>query len=120
MLKKTIILYAVVCLGIISLSSFAIGDVQDTHVTSEYGPKITCVAGDLGCHGTYDPPLLADGQDLTNTTVCDNCHSAADAGTAKSYWNNNPGTWVGAEGEEGFCGSCHDVTPGNTDMGGGG
>jgi predicted CxxxxCH...CXXCH cytochrome family protein len=30
------------------------------------------------CHGTNTPPLFADGQDLTGTSVCDSCHQDAD------------------------------------------
>ncbi|MHA2266075.1 MAG: hypothetical protein ACXAEN_27085, partial [Candidatus Thorarchaeota archaeon] len=66
------------------------------------------------CHGLNVPPTLEDGQDLANTGVCDNCHSAAGAVTAKNYWHDDPDTWVTAQGESGFCGSCHDGTPGNT------
>ncbi|MHA2136329.1 MAG: cytochrome c3 family protein, partial [Candidatus Thorarchaeota archaeon] len=34
------------------------------------------------------------------------------------YWHDDPDTWVTAQGESGFCGSCHDGTPGNTKVDG--
>jgi predicted CXXCH cytochrome family protein len=86
------------------------GGAHDTHVTNEYGPKLTCA----DCHGVNVPPMLRDGQDLANTAVCNNCHSATDAGTAKTFWQENLGTWVAAEGEAGYCGGCHNETPGNS------
>ncbi len=92
------------------------GGAHPTHVIDNNGPQLLCSA----CHGSSTPPELANGQNLSNTTVCDNCHSAADAGTAKIYWLNDPGTWSATDGEAGFCGSCHDETPGNTDIGGSG
>jgi predicted CXXCH cytochrome family protein len=63
------------------------------------------------CHDTNNFPLFSDGQDLDNTTACDTCHSADGVALAKQYWNS-PGSWVVAEGEASFCGSCHDETPG--------
>jgi predicted CXXCH cytochrome family protein len=86
------------------------GGAHPTHVTDDNGPMVECT----DCHGSNTPPMLADGQDLANTTVCDNCHSADGVSTAKTYWPNDPGTWITSQGESGFCGSCHDETPGNT------
>ncbi len=92
------------------------GGAHTTHVTEGYGPQLQCA----DCHGTNNPPVLADGQNLANTTVCTNCHSANGAATAKQYWSTKgssqrtDGSWAVVEGEESFCGSCHDETPGNT------
>ena len=80
-----------------------------THVIADNGPKLACA----DCHGTNIPPVLKDGLDLANTAVCDNCHSADGIATAKSNQHEDPGTWAANEGEESFCGSCHDLTPGN-------
>ncbi|MEN8262176.1 MAG: LamG-like jellyroll fold domain-containing protein [Nitrospirota bacterium] len=81
-----------------------------THVIDDNGPKLWC--GD--CHGENTPPVLADGLDLASTTVCDNCHSSDGIADAKTNWHEDPGTWVSTAGEESFCGSCHDLTPGNS------
>ncbi len=92
------------------------GGAHSTHVLDENGPQAGCAV----CHGSYAPPLFEDGQNLANTTICNNCHSLDGVLTAKSYWPNDPGGWVASGGEEGFCGSCHDETPGNSEAGGGG
>jgi hypothetical protein len=79
----------------------------------------------LTCHLEDDFPKFADGQiGRENTSVCDNCHSTDGAAIAKDiikdYWSNpgssdgSPGSWLDVEGEESFCGSCHDETPGNS------
>ncbi|MBI5664922.1 MAG: hypothetical protein HZC49_07530, partial [Nitrospirae bacterium] len=86
------------------------GGVHKTHVTDEKGPKLACV----DCHGTNTPPMLADGQRLANTTVCNSCHSESGAAIAKTYWQTNPGNWTTTGGEAEYCGSCHDGTPGNS------
>ena len=86
------------------------GGAHPTHVTNTVGPQLSCTP----CHGSYTPPLLADGQNLENTTVCNNCHSSAGAVTAKTYWDNDPGTWVDTDDQAGYCGGCHDSTPANT------
>ncbi|OGW12475.1 MAG: hypothetical protein A3G93_15375 [Nitrospinae bacterium RIFCSPLOWO2_12_FULL_45_22] len=89
------------------------GGAHTTHVIEDYGPQISCT----DCHGTNNPPMLADGQDLANTSVCTNCHSGDGVGNAKGYFGDNPGTWVATEGEAGYCGSCHDTSPGKTGAG---
>lgn len=92
------------------------GGAHTTHVLEGYGPKLAC----SDCHGANIPPVLADGQNLTNTTVCNNCHSTTGATTAKTYWDNagssqgEAGSWAVATSETTYCGSCHDATPGNT------
>jgi predicted CXXCH cytochrome family protein len=83
---------------------------------------VSCDDGNLGCHGANDPPLLADGQSLATTTKCNNCHTTTGAGTAKSYWNSygTSGSWISVAGEVSFCVSCHNSSPGYTQMNGGG
>ncbi|MBI5408469.1 MAG: hypothetical protein HZA14_03790, partial [Nitrospirae bacterium] len=85
------------------------GGVHKTHVTDEKGPRLACV----DCHGSYTP-MLADGQNLANTTVCNNCHSVSGAIVAKTFWQTNQGNWTTVGGESSYCGSCHDETPGNS------
>ncbi|NIN37071.1 MAG: hypothetical protein GTO60_19050 [Gammaproteobacteria bacterium] len=89
------------------------GGVHPTHVTDDKGPQLGC----YDCHGPVIPNL-ADGQDLANTTVCTNCHSSNGTAAAKDYWADDPGTWLTTEGEDDYCGSCHDATPGNTKVDG--
>jgi hypothetical protein len=80
------------------------------------GPGITCT----DCHDTTNYPKLKDGNDLTNTTVCDNCHS--DGGVfdgvnnavigAKNNWAS--GVYTGnalQTGKEKWCAGCHDDAP---------
>ncbi|MBI5408464.1 MAG: hypothetical protein HZA14_03765, partial [Nitrospirae bacterium] len=92
------------------------GGAHSTHVLEGYGPQLACT----DCHGANVPPLLADGQNLANTTVCNNCHSASGAAIAKQYWSTKgsslrtEGSWAVTEGEASYCGSCHDETAGNT------
>ncbi|NIA15972.1 MAG: hypothetical protein GWP08_18060 [Nitrospiraceae bacterium] len=98
------------------------GGAHNTHISALYGPRLACNA----CHGTNTPPTLADGQNLANTAICVNCHSAEAVGTAKFYWNTigssagQAGSWRDLEGDASFCGSCHDATPGNTRIDGAG
>ncbi|RJR17297.1 MAG: hypothetical protein C4581_08275 [Nitrospiraceae bacterium] len=90
------------------------GGAHTTHVLKGYGPQLACTA----CHGSI--PVLADGQPLATTIVCNNCHSASGAVTAKSYWDTagssegEAGSWAAVTSEIIYCGSCHDSTPGNT------
>jgi hypothetical protein len=98
----------------------AAGQSHDTHLNSLKGPNLDC---ETGCHGTNSPPMFADGNDLANTTVCDNCHSpggsfdgvnAAVTG-AKTNWTD--GVYVGrtlAVGKEMWCAGCHDDAPSNS------
>lgn len=90
------------------------GGAHETHVIDPAGPQLACA----DCHGANPPPLLADGQNMTNSTVCNNCHSTDGAATAKTYWPDDPDTWVSTEGESSFCGGCHDETPGNSNKNG--
>ncbi len=91
----------------------ASGQGHETHLTEIYGPAIDCV----DCHGSNQPPLLADGNNLTNTGVCNSCHSpdgpydgVDDAAIgAKNNWPD--GVYSGgllAAGKERWCVGCHD------------
>ena len=94
------------------------GGAHTTHVVNNNGPQLDCA----NCHDTSDIPSFKSGTDingdgkydLSETDVCNNCHSADGVASAKNYWTLDPGSWAAAEGEEGFCGSCHDLTPGNS------
>ena len=92
------------------------GGAHTTHVLEGYGPELSCSE----CHGANIPPVLADGQNLANTTVCNNCHSTTGAVIAKTYWGQagssegTAGSWALTESDTSYCGSCHDSTPGNT------
>jgi hypothetical protein len=103
----------------------ATGQGHETHLGGVNGPHIDCV----DCHGAYDPPLFADGNDLATTTVCDNCHSAGGsydgvddvAVGAKNNWPN--GVYSGgvlASGKERWCDTCHDESPANSKADGSG
>jgi predicted CXXCH cytochrome family protein len=90
------------------------------------GAHATHLSGTLGaigcsqCHDTNDYPFFKTGTDgngdgkynLAETDVCDGCHSLDGVTSAKAYYMDDQGTWAAAEGEESFCGSCHDGTPG--------
>ena len=98
------------------------GGAHTTHIVNNNGPQLECA----DCHDTSDIPSFKSGTDvngdgkydLSETDVCDTCHSADGVASAKNYWTLDPGSWVAAEGEEGFCGSCHDLTPGNSSQDG--
>ena len=73
------------------------------------------------CHNTDNFLLFADGNDINNTTVCDNCHSTNGAynGNAKDNWRN--GVYEIIEdvphlksGQEMWCIGCHDDLPANS------
>lgn len=98
------------------------GPAHLTHTIEEYGPKMTCESGNLGCHGSQSPPVLADGLALAATTVCDTCHSpggfyngvdsTGDSVGAKDNWPD--GVYEGgalAAGKEKWCVGCHDDAP---------
>ncbi len=98
------------------------GQAHVTHTVEEYGPKMTCVSGNLGCHGSQPAPLLSDGVDLAATTSCDACHSPSgsyngvhsvgDSVGAKDNWPD--GVYDGgglAAGKEKWCVGCHDEVP---------
>jgi len=94
------------------------GGAHPTHVLDNNGPEIGC----YDCHQTGNIPFFKSGTDtngdgkyeLSETDVCTNCHSSNGIAAAKTYWIDDPGTWTTTGGEASFCGSCHDVTPGNT------
>lgn len=105
---------------------------HDSHVGTDYGPNMTCVSGDYACHGAEEIPLFFDKKGFALTEACDDCHSPEGVQILKEksvedgYWKR-PGSSLGEEsswlaelGEESFCGSCHDETPGNTVMDGSG
>jgi len=106
------------------------GGAHEVHVTETFGPAINCTGGDFGCHGNSAIPLFADGSDFAATTTCDSCHSADGVsiikanGATNGYWNkpgssnSEPDSWGVVDGERSFCGSCHDATPGNSDING--
>ena len=112
------------------------GTVQSHSTHTEYdsddlkGPNITC--GD--CHDTDNYPYFKSGigdvpYDLSETDVCDNCHSAGgsinginDAAVgAKENWNNGIYESTGAilkSGKEKWCAGCHDDEPANSQFDG--
>lgn len=100
----------------------ASGNAHTTHLTEEYGPKMTCVSGNYGCHGNQTPPLMSDSENLAGTTVCDVCHSkngyyngvnsVNDSVGAKDNWPD--GVYSGGAlkpGKEKWCAGCHDEVP---------
>ncbi len=92
------------------------GGAHGTHLDAPFGPQMGCG----GCHGAEDPPLLSDGEDLADTSVCDDCHSPG--GTydgvndpvfgAKANWDDSV-YLDGAlkAGKEKWCAGCHDESP---------
>jgi predicted CXXCH cytochrome family protein len=105
----------------------AAGQSHTTHLKDEKGPKISCDSTNRGCHGTAQPPLFADGNNLAATTVCNNCHSpngsfdgVNDPVTgAKVNWSS--GIYEGKilpAGKEKWCAGCHDEAPGNSKLDG--
>jgi predicted CXXCH cytochrome family protein len=94
------------------------GGAHPTHVTDNNGPQLGC----YDCHLEGNIPYLKSGTDgngdgkydLSEADVCDNCHSPDGVAVAKPYWTFDPGSWTATEGQAGFCGSCHDATPGNS------
>jgi predicted CXXCH cytochrome family protein len=98
------------------------GDAGSCHGTQKSHPAHigAMVGADCNaCHDTNNFPDFADGQDLANTTVCNNCHSTNGVSSAKLYFETS-GSWLAADGEQGLCGSCHDNTPGNSQSDGSG
>jgi len=89
---------------------------QKSHPT-HVGPIVN--ADCSACHDTTSFPKFRDGLDLANTTACDNCHSADGVSSAKANFAT-PGAWLTSAGIEGYCGSCHDDTPGNSGYDGSG
>lgn len=95
-----------------------------THIDStenSQGPAISCAE----CHGDQSPPLLSDGNDILNTSICDECHSKNGSYDgvndlvigAKYNWD---GVYIFNEydnseklkpGKEKWCIGCHDNVP---------
>ncbi|WP_432820940.1 SBBP repeat-containing protein [Trichloromonas sp.] len=89
------------------------------------GPGIYCDT----CHDINNYPLLADGKNLDETTVCDNCHSPGGVINgvndpilgAKANWAT--GVYVGnvlLATKRYWCISCHDDVPANSKTDGSG
>ncbi|MDY6951897.1 MAG: Ig-like domain-containing protein [Thermodesulfobacteriota bacterium] len=78
------------------------------------GPDITCA----DCHDTNAYPSFNDGQDLANTTICDDCHSQGGSydglAMAKGNWEDAvyeaDGTTL-QSGKDLWCATCHDEEP---------
>jgi predicted CXXCH cytochrome family protein len=97
---------------------------QDSHPSHLGLEGVVC----LTCHLEDNFPTFADSKDLADTTICDSCHSVDGVpivkDTDKDYWENPgsssgaEGSWAEVEGYSSFCGSCHDITPGNTKVDG--
>jgi hypothetical protein len=90
-----------------------------THLADPKGPHFDSQFGDdacIQCHNAGgDFSLFADGQDLDNTGVCDDCHSPGGAFNgsllAKAKWENGVYEANGTDlqaGNENWCASCHD------------
>jgi len=86
------------------------------HIDADYGPKLAC----YDCHNTNNYPLFVDDQNLTNTTVCDTCHSAGGAYNGVDSTGDSVGAkdnWISGvydgdinlqSGKEKWCVGCHD------------
>jgi predicted CXXCH cytochrome family protein len=92
---------------------------QKSHSTHVSGTILSLDCSE--CHNTNSFPQFRDGANSkATTTVCNNCHSANGVFLAKQYFSypgssaNTAGSWANVEGQQSFCGSCHDSTPGNT------
>jgi hypothetical protein len=100
---------------------------HETHMSEDYGPKMTCTVGDLGCHGSNNPAsgpvvLFSDNENFDDTTACDACHSpggsyngvtsTGESIGAKDNWDT--GVYTGGiltTGKEKWCAGCHDEVP---------
>ena len=89
---------------------------HNTHLTAEFGPKISSCTGADGCHSEGNFSRFNDNLTLSATHACDNCHSPN--GTyngvtlAKASWEE--GVYNGTDlksGKEKWCASCHDEEP---------
>jgi hypothetical protein len=71
------------------------------------------------CHGAFSPPLFADGENLENTIVCDDCHSpdgsyngvdsVGESVGAKDNWASGVYSSPTLQpGKEKWCAGCHD------------
>lgn len=88
----------------------------ETDADDRKGPGLYC--GD--CHDINNFPAFNDGKDLTNTTICDNCHSKSGSYDgiddpvigAKAIWRT--GAYAATDdstlrsGKEKWCAGCHD------------
>ncbi len=92
------------------------GGAHTTHVS---GPQLSLACAE--CHNTASIPQFRDGAaSKAATTVCNACHSLDGVSLAKQYWDSPgssagaAGSWAVVVGERSYCGSCHDLTPGNS------
>ncbi len=89
-----------------------------SHIYAERGPYMICT----NCHSTNEPYTFKDGKSLSETIICNTCHSPG--GTfdgvgdpiigAKSNWKNgvyNNGNDNLKVGKEKWCVGCHDDNP---------
>jgi hypothetical protein len=121
-------------------NSGAEGPSHSTHVDDDKGPHIECT----DCHDNYDYPRFKDGKNLSETTVCDNCHSPGGSFDGVGYYDpNDPdfetnypnsvaygakynwknGIYSGDSikiGKEKWCAGCHDESPANSKADGSG
>jgi hypothetical protein len=112
-----------------------------THFTDPKGPMLgtnNCTYNLGGCHNPNDITKFGPdpGQDLTSTTVCDNCHSPGGVfpgGSglndsvvgAKANWTDGIYKPVSSgfpyelkDGKEGWCATCHDNAPASSNRDG--
>ncbi|CAD7768212.1 Doubled CXXCH motif (Paired_CXXCH_1) [Candidatus Methanoperedenaceae archaeon GB50] len=89
---------------------------HNTHLTAEFGPKISSCTGADGCHSEGNFSRFNDNLTLSATHACDNCHSPN--GTyngvtlAKASWEEGVYNGTGLKsGKEKWCASCHDEEP---------
>jgi len=89
---------------------------HDTHLHAKKGPEIVACTD---CHDPVDATHFADGKSLSDTTVCDPCHSPEgaldgvnDAAVgAKINWNGGvyeAGGNTLKEDKQAWCATCHD------------
>jgi hypothetical protein len=112
-----------------------------THLTDPKGPMFgtsNCTYNLGGCHNTNDYGLFGpgSGQDLANTTICNNCHSPTGVFPgasglddpvigAKANWEDGiykPVTlgfpYELKAGKENWCATCHDNVPASSNANG--
>lgn len=96
------------------------GDADTCHGLQKSHPTHVGPIVGIGCEGCHDVnnfPFFRDGETLAATTACDNCHSVDGAAQAKQYFGQL-GSWA-AQGDQSYCASCHNDTPGYTNWDGG-
>lgn len=81
---------------------------HSVHLTASWGPRAACddchaADSDIGRHADHvdGQVRFKDGQDLTNTNVCDGCHGTTPA--TKPTWGS-----LAYRGTTGWCEGCHD------------